>query len=165
MAPVPGVRERVAAFVAHEYGKVVAAVTLATRDRDRAEDAVQDALVAALSADTPPDNVAAWVTVTAINHVRMAHRRSGAQARAYAKLPPEPEQVDDATGRVVDSLTVHDAVAALPDGQQQIVTLYYYLDTPVADIAQALGVTTGTVKTQLHRARSALGSTLGKEAP
>lgn len=164
MAPEPSVRDKVEAFVAHEYGKVVAAVALATRDRDRAEDAVQEALVAALSADRPPDNVAAWVTVVAINHVRMAHRRGGAQARAYDKLPEESDVVADTAPQVVDAVTMHDAIGALPEGQQQIVTLFYYLDTSVADIAAALNVSPGTVKTQLHRARSALADSLGKEA-
>ncbi|MCB2412856.1 sigma-70 family RNA polymerase sigma factor [Demequina sp. TTPB684] len=164
MAPVPSVRERVAAFVEHEYGKVVAAVALATRDRDRAEDAVQDALVDALSAEQPPDNVAAWVTVVAINKVRMAHRRSGAQSRAYEKLPADSQDTADVAPQVVDAVTVHDAVATLPERQQQIVTLYYSLDTSVADIATSLDISTGTVKTQLHRARSSLAATLGKEA-
>lgn len=164
MAPDPGLRERVAAFVAGEYGKVVAAVVLATRDRDRAEDAVQEALVAALAAKDPPDNVAAWVTVVAINHVRMAHRRSGAESRAYGKLPDESDQVPDDAAAVVDQVTVHEAIERLPEGQQQVVTLFYYLDTSVADIASSLGVSEGTVKTQLHRARQSLAASLGKEA-
>jgi RNA polymerase sigma-70 factor (ECF subfamily) len=45
------------------------------------------------------------------------------------------------------------AVAALPSGERTAVILYYREDMTVRDIAHALGVTVGTVKTLLFRAR------------
>ncbi len=150
-----GVEGRVRAFVDAEYGRVVAAVALATRDRDQAEDAVQDALVKLMRDGHEPDNVAAWVTVVAINNARTRHRRADAERRAVSRLVwPEPDEPS------ADRATIAEAVRALPERQREIATMYYYLDTSVADIAVALNVTDGTVKTQLSRARAALAKTL-----
>ena len=147
------------AFVAAEYAKVVGAVALATRDRDGAEDAVQDAIVKALGAGHRPDNMAAWVTVTAINGARSRQRRADAERRAVSKLEwPEPAQPS------AEAATIAEAVGALPKRQREIATLFYYLDTSVADIAVALDVTEGTVKTHLHRARTALAAELKEVA-
>lgn len=48
------------------------------------------------------------------------------------------------------------AVEQLPTGQRTAVVLYYRDQMKIREIARALGVATGTVKTQLHRARNQL---------
>jgi RNA polymerase sigma-70 factor (ECF subfamily) len=147
-------------FVASEYPKVVAAVGLITGNRQDAADAVQDALVGYLS--TPPargvDNLAAWITVVASNRLRDRSRRGAAEARALAKLG----QADDA---VTDELTLLDidvrtALLELPIQQRQVCILHYLMDQSVETIAEGLGVSTGTIKTQLHRARTRLSTRL-----
>jgi RNA polymerase sigma-70 factor (ECF subfamily) len=45
------------------------------------------------------------------------------------------------------------AVAALPSGERTAVILYYREEMAVRDIAGALGVTSGTIKALLFRAR------------
>jgi RNA polymerase sigma factor (sigma-70 family) len=52
-------------------------------------------------------------------------------------------------------------VAALSSGERTAVTLYYRDGLAVRDIAAALGVTTGTIKTLLFRARRHLRERLG----
>jgi DNA-directed RNA polymerase specialized sigma24 family protein len=54
-----------------------------------------------------------------------------------------------------------DALTNLPIKQRAVVVLRYYLDWPVADIAGALGIPTGNVKSRLHRALASLQSDLG----
>ncbi|MEL6984139.1 MAG: sigma factor-like helix-turn-helix DNA-binding protein, partial [Actinomycetota bacterium] len=44
--------------------------------------------------------------------------------------------------------------------QRQVVALYYLMDLSVADVAASLGVANGTVKTHLHRGRTALRAAL-----
>lgn len=150
-------------FVATEYPAVVAAVGLITGNRQEAADAVQDALVGYLA--KPPRrevaNVAAWITVVASNRARDRQRRRVAESRAYANLGPPPEVSHD----VVDTLDadVRAALAELPRRQRQVCALHYLLDQSVAEIAEGLGVSTGTVKTLLHRARTALAARLRKE--
>jgi len=160
LAPSPLDLDR---FMAEEYPGVVAAVRLIAGDTSDAEDAVQDALVRLLSRPpaAPLRSVAAWVTVVASNEARMRHRRAGAERRALDRLDvPTVHEPDD----VAQRRTVLDALHALPVGQRQVAVLHYLLDASVADVAAALGVTEGTVKTQLHRARAALAAALGDAA-
>ena len=150
-------------FVATEYPRVVAAVRLITGDRDGAADAVQDAIVTLLSkppADQPR-NYAAWITVAASNRARDARRRQGAERRALAKIGTPTDGRNDA----LESLDrdVKAALDALPRQQREVAVLHYLLDQSVETIADGLGVTSGTVKTQLHRARAALAARLGKD--
>ena len=55
-----------------------------------------------------------------------------------------------------------DAVLHLPEEQRAAVTLYYYEDLPVAEVARVLGVAQGTVKSRLGRARQRLKRVRGK---
>jgi RNA polymerase sigma-70 factor (ECF subfamily) len=56
------------------------------------------------------------------------------------------------------------AVAALPSGERTTVILYYRDELAVREIARVLGVTTGTVKALLFRARRHLRDRLGAAA-
>ena len=155
-------------FVATEYPKVVAAVGLITGNRQDAADAVQDAIVGFLA--KPPareiTNVAAWITVVATNRARDIQRSKGAESRAFAKVGVDDESTTafQAAG-VLDSLDidVKRAIETLPLQQKQVCVLHYLLDQSVETIAEGLGVSTGTIKTQLFRARKALAAQLRKE--
>ena len=170
-APMPDIADQLRSFLEHEYTGVVAAVGLISRDRAGAEDAVQDALVKLLTRPPaePVRSVAAWVTVVASNEARTQLRRQGAEERAVTRLggrrdagDPLPDAVVDAT---LDNERVLAAMQDLPLRQRQIAVLHYYLDTAVLDIASGLGVSEGTVKTQLHRARRTLAEVLGTNDP
>ena len=160
----PGTEPEVAAtirsFVRSEYPRVVAVVGHATGDPDAAEDAVQDALLKVLRDGHRPERLGAWVTVVAMNGVRGRQRRSKAERRATDRMDM-PAPVDPASS-TADRVSVLAAVGALPDGQRTAVLLHYYLDSSVADIAAAMGVSEGTVKTHLHRGRASLATALGE---
>ncbi|MEZ5175141.1 MAG: sigma-70 family RNA polymerase sigma factor [Acidimicrobiia bacterium] len=153
--------ERIRAFVDTEYGKVVSAVRAATGRSDGAEDAVQEALVKVLRDGHHPDNLAAWVTVVATNEVRRVQRRQLTERRVS---PRTSQPADGGLEGVAVATDVRKAIADLPDRQREIVMLFCYLDASVADIAASMGISGGTVKTQLHRARATLGEALGLEA-
>lgn len=150
-------------FVATEYPRVVAAVGLITGNRQDAADAVQDAIVGFLA--SPPRreirNVAAWITVVASNRMRDRQRSSAAEARALERMGLGDESTDDAL-RGLD-LDVAAALKELPPQQREVCTLHYLLDQSVDTIAEGLGVSEGTVKTQLHRARKRLATRIRKE--
>lgn len=59
-------------------------------------------------------------------------------------------------GQGIDALKVRRAIAALPPAQRATVALFYLEDLRVAEVAQALDVPVGTVKTRLMHARAAL---------
>ena len=48
------------------------------------------------------------------------------------------------------------AIDTLPARQREAVVLRYYLDLSEADMAAAMGISAGSVKTHLHRALAAL---------
>jgi RNA polymerase sigma factor (sigma-70 family) len=158
----PEVAAAIRSFVSSEYPRVVAVVGHATGDPNAAEDAVQDALLKVLADGHRPDRLGAWVTVVAMNGVRGSQRRSKAERRATDRMgTPAPA---DPASRTADRVSVLAAVDALPEGQRTAVLLHYYLDSSVVDIAAAMGVSEGTVKTHLHRGRAALAEALGESS-
>jgi len=150
----------VAEFVRTEYPRVVSAVRMIAGDRDGAVDAVQEALVQLLTERDRewPRNVAAWVTVVASNRARDVHRRDAVGRRVVDRLrPPALEDPLDRVGRDLDVLA---ALDTLPRRMRQVCVLHYLQDQSVREIALALGIGVGTVKTQLHRGRIALAAQL-----
>ena len=149
-------------FVDTEYPRVVAAVAMATGDRDNAEDAVQEAMVKAWQRRDEIETLGAWITVAATNKALSGIRTRGAERRATerleARLRTGPSQETDD-----DPLGLRDIVELLPLRQRQAVVLHYYLDQSVHDCAEAMGTSQGTVKTSLHRARAALQRALTSE--
>jgi len=53
----------------------------------------------------------------------------------------------------------------LPENQRAAIYLHYWLDRPLAEIAQLLGTRTGTVKSLMFRARKRIARRLGGELP
>ena len=52
------------------------------------------------------------------------------------------------------------AVGALPVRQREVIALHYVEDLTIADVAAALEISPGTVKSTLHDARRSLAATL-----
>ena len=147
-----------------EYRRVVALVYTLSGSRTAAEELSQDAFLEAhrrWGTISSYANPGGWVRKVAMNKARSALRRRAAEVRAYTKhvgrsrtLPAElPEPSHDFWA----------AVRALPDKQAQVIALHYLEDRPIDDIAAVLEISTGTVKTHLHRGRQNLASTLGYE--
>lgn len=136
-----------------EYSSLVRALTLACGNPEDAADAVQDAFVQAerhwrrISAYEQP---AAWLRRTAVN--RLANRRRGDRRREAFLARTVAGTAEQ---RPVD-IDLRAAVESLPDGQRMAVGLHYLADLPVAQVAEAMGISPGTVKSQLYDARAAL---------
>lgn len=95
-------RDAIEAVFREEHGLVLASLIRTTRDIQLAEDALQDACVAALGAWTEgiPDNPAAWLTAVARRKVIDRIRRMRALDEKYAAIAPTLETVmhDDPRG-------------------------------------------------------------------
>ncbi len=150
-------------FVATEYPRVVAAVGLITGNRQDAADAVQDAIVGFLASPPPREirNVAAWITVVASNRMRDRQRSGAAEARALERVGLDDETAGDVLSGL--DIDVASAIKELPPQQRDVCVLHYLLDQSVETIAEGLGVSEGTIKTQLHRARKRLATRIRKE--
>ena len=148
-------------FRAH-YERLVRALTLVAGDRERSADAVQEAFVKAhlrWRRVAKYDDPVGWVRRVAINKLRDDHRRDRRKRRAVERLAGEPAQtVEIPPPDVVDEL-----LRALPTRQRAAVALYYVDGASVAEIAEALDVSEGTVKSNLHDARRSLRAVLDSE--
>jgi len=146
-------------FLRDDYPRLVNAVALLTGDLPAAEDAVQEALVRAWIRSDRGDvieSLPAWVAVVAMNLTRSGWRRVTAERRARALLASVV--ADDSRG--VDRVDIQRALAGLPRRQRQIAVLRYFLQMDTREVADALGVSEGTVKNSLSKARDALAVTL-----
>lgn len=153
-----------AAFIRTSYPKIVGTVGLVCGNRALAEDAVQEALARAwerLERGGDIDSLPAWVTAVALNVVRSNFRRVLAEQRARRRMVPRTDPRTD-FGEETMAFEVQRALATLPRRQREMTVLRYYSGFDTFEIARALGVSTGTVKTQLHRARHTLAAALGE---
>jgi RNA polymerase sigma-70 factor (ECF subfamily) len=142
-----------------EYGRVVATLISDLRDIDLAEDALQDALAAALEAwprTGVPQNPGAWLTVTARRRAIDRLRRERRLAELVTQLEQETEEpVDDDTTIPDERLQLlftccHPALA--PEAQVAL-TLRLVGGLTTAEIARAFIVPEQTLAQRLVRAK------------
>lgn len=147
-----------------EYRRLVGAVTVVTGSPAAAEDAVQEAFARAWERSRRGEtftHLAGWVATVALNHARRGHRRRGAEERALVRLTAAPARTARSTADVVTTeVAVRAAVDRLSGRQREVVVLHHLLDVDVATTAALLGVSEGTVKSALHRARAHLADAL-----
>lgn len=146
-----------------EYSRAMFRGARSVLDSDAdAEDAVGEAILKGWQSwDTlrKKDAARAWLVKIAVNCAYEQRRRYGRvtpveDLEAVAGAA-EPEGVSD----------LWDAVLRLPEDHRAVVTLFYYEDMPLAEIAKTLGVAQGTVKSRLSRARDRLKAILREEEP
>ena len=111
----------------------------------------------AAKGEEAPRDVSAWAAVVASNLAMDWHRARRRQERIGERLASlrQLEQPSDEESSVL-ALAVARGLDGLPDAQRQVVVLRFYADLPVREIAGALGVPEGTVKSRLHTAVRAL---------
>src|SRR6266540_2253354 len=152
-------------FVRMEYPRLVGAVALVSGSRAAAEDAVQEALARAWvgsSGGQSIENLAAWVTTVSLNLARSGLRRVRAERRARSRVGGAGVPGTATAAPTADRIDLGRALRALPRRQREATVLRYYLDLDVAEVAAAMGAPEGTVKSLLHRARSAMAVALGE---
>jgi RNA polymerase sigma-70 factor (ECF subfamily) len=144
---------------------------------DEADPAAQDSLVKAFTGIRTFDGRAAfstWLTRIAINtclDLLRRRRREGAAVGDRDDPQDGPGIADQAVDRQTgpeDRIMQRQAVSslrererALPPRQREIFRLRFYAEMELDEIAEALDVHVGTVKTQLHRAVHRLREELG----
>ncbi|MCS7001652.1 MAG: sigma-70 family RNA polymerase sigma factor [Dehalococcoidia bacterium] len=142
--------------------------TLAYRmigDRDEAADIAQETFLRAyksLRSFRPDAKFAPWLYKIAVNRC-MTHRRAQAQRPSVAldeALTESLASPDRDVERRELRVLLADAIQTLPATHRAAVILRHVHDLPYDDIAEALGVPLGTVKTWLHRGREQLQAKL-----
>jgi len=125
------------------------------RDRGRAQDVTQDVFLKLWRALPSYDGRAAlstWVYTiarnTCLTAVRAeAYRRPAGDIQAFE---PRAESIRP------ENIALRSAIERLPEVQRTILTLFYFEDRNIAEVASLLGIPEGTIKSHLHRARRAL---------
>ena len=149
-------------------GRLYATASLILRDVDRAQDAVQDALVSAwkdMRALRDPDAWDAWLNRLTLRACYKAaqkdRRRNLVELRA---LPdPEPLHASDAASSVVDRDHMEQELARLPIDQRAVMVLHFYLDLPLSEAAVILDIPIGTAKSRLSRGLETLRGSMRDE--
>jgi RNA polymerase sigma-70 factor (ECF subfamily) len=152
------------------YDRLVRVLTLVAGDRAEAEDVVQEAfvrLVPRWSKILAYDDPEAWVRAVAFRILsnRFRRARNAVLAARRSDDMRRARGVDHVAETSSDGVDIARALALLPIGQRQVVVMHHLLDLSVEEIASALGVPAGTVKSRLSRARLALAPLLHEGSP
>ncbi len=139
------------------------------KDRDLAEDVFQDVFTRVylhmdeFRGEASPRT---WIYRITVN---LCRDRLGAWAARHVLLLGEDllaalsggrHDTEDSALAAVDAAVLLQAVLRLPVEFRAVVLLAYYEDMPLQEISQTLGLSPGTVRSRLHRARQKLKTLL-----
>jgi RNA polymerase sigma-70 factor (sigma-E family) len=155
------------------WRRLVRLSVLLVRDVGTAEEVVQDAFVAVHAhwgRLRDPDSALAYLRQAVVNGSRSTLRHRAVVQR-HAALGPAPSAVPgpdlpgaDAPALAADQrAAVLDAMRTLPQRQREVLALRYYLELSEAEIAEALGISRGAVKSHASRGAAALRGLLAAD--
>lgn len=158
-------------YAAHWNG-LVRLAWLLLRDDQLAEEVVQDAFIAVhrrWDSVRSQDRGAAYLRRAVVNGARSGLRHRGVEERYLAREQQrggaygsraEGSAEDHALERETGNAMMQ-ALGRLPQRQREVLTMRYYLDLSEAEIADALGISAGSVKAHAHRGLAALRDRMG----
>ena len=157
------------AMVRQSAGRLFAIAYRILRDHDRAEDALQQALVTIwdeLPRLRDPDRFDAW-SYRLIVRASIAQARRERRGGAVVHLLPDDavtgttaSQAFDEIDAVADRDQVQRGFRRLKPDQRAILVLQHYVGLSLAEIADVLGIPIGTAASRLHYAAQALRAAL-----
>lgn len=157
-----GDRDAFGALARQSLPRMVGTAGLILGRIDAAEDAVQESLVRVwrdLPSLRDPDRFDAWLYRILVRACRDEARRARRMARADAVVQPESVERDDSA-----TLAERDAIGAGLRGialeHRTVLVLRYYLGLSYEEMSATLHVPTGTVKSRVNRALSAMRAAL-----
>ncbi|WP_405964347.1 SigE family RNA polymerase sigma factor [Streptomyces sp. NBC_00723] len=145
--------DRFQEFVRARWSRLVRTAYLLTGDVHHAEDLTQTALAKAYRSwrrISRSDNPEAYVRrmLVSCNSDRFRKRRV---TEALTAAPPERAGRDEGAGRVEERGSLLAGLAQLPPKQRAVVVLRYWEDLSEAEVADVLGCSPGTVKSQASK--------------
>lgn len=141
----------------HGHALLLFALTLTGRDRQQAEDVVQETLIQAWrhadTLDHRPDRLREWMFTMARRIVTENLPRPRAEMQPQR---PEPAGSPAETQRVAAASVVHQTLQVLPREQREVMRLTYLSGLSVNEAASALAISPESVKLRIHAAVQAL---------
>ena len=99
-----------------------------------------------------------WLHRMTVNQVLMHFRRRNVKKERTSDDGEMPEQIvtgsaDPGKMQVVDRIALKNAIAQLPDGYRKVFILHDVKGYEHEEVARMMGISVGTSKSQLHKAR------------
>ncbi|GHJ60071.1 RNA polymerase subunit sigma-24 [Nocardioides sp. OK12] len=147
-------------YAAH-WRELVRLAVLLLHDVGTAEEVVQDAFVAVhdrWGRLRDPAKALAYLRRSVVNGSRSRLRHRAVVRRHLAAQPPPPtaSPADEASLVADRRAAVLDAMRELPERQREVLALRHYQDLSEAEIADALGISRGAVKSHASRGSARL---------
>ena len=137
------------------------------RDTDRADDAVQAALISAwseLRTLRDSDRFEPWLHRILTNQC-YAEARRRSRLSAQVQLLPMPNKAElGGIAAVNDRDELDRAFRRLTVEQRSVLVFHHYVGLPLTEVADRLGIPLGTAKSRLHHATNALRASLEADA-
>ena len=165
---IAGDFEAFSVLVRASTSRQYAIATLILRDGDRAQDAVQEALVAAwkgMRALRDPDAWVPWLHRLTVRACFQAARRERRRTLVELRVTPdrEPSTSGDASAGLAERDRLERELGRLPIDQRAVIVLHFYLGLPLTEAAAILDIPAGTAKSRLHRGLQQMRSSMNAE--
>jgi len=158
-----GDRDAFASLVHQVSDQLFAIAFRILRDNGLAEDALQDALVAAwrqLPRLRDVDRFEAWIHRVLVHSCYAESRRGRAAKSNVRLLDLHGSSTADSSRALADRDEIERAFRHLPMDQRSVFVLHHYLGLPLVEIAETLGIPAGTARSRLHYATRFLRSAM-----
>lgn len=149
------------------YRPLVRLAVLLVHDIATAEEVVQDSFVAlhsGLHRLRDAEKALAYLRAAVVNRSRSVLRHRVVVDRNAPKAAPDMPSAEHGALALIERSAVVAALRSLPVRQREVVVLRFYADLSESQIALAMGITRGAVKSHTSRAMAALRSVLESEA-
>ncbi len=163
-----GDRSALQALLERHYGRIHAVCHRIAGNPADADDACQEALMAivrSLGRFDGRSTFRTWSYRVATNACLDELRRRNRRPAPQGALPDRPDTGSDPDAEVADRLTFEQALPLLAEELRQPVVLRDVVGLDYSEIAVALGIPPGTVRSRIARGRRRLCVLLGNQMP
>jgi RNA polymerase sigma-70 factor (sigma-E family) len=149
------------------YRALVRLATLLLRDIQTAEEVVQDSFIAmhdAMRRLRDREKALSYLRQSVVNRSRSVLRHRTVIDKNAPKPPPDMPSAEQGALNSLERYAVVAALRTLPVRQREALVLRYYADLSEAQIASAMGISRGAVKSHTARGMSSLRAALERES-
>jgi RNA polymerase sigma-70 factor (ECF subfamily) len=148
-------------------GRLYVVARLILRDEAKAEDATQEALVAAwehIRGLRDPDRFDAWLHRLLVRACIDEARRLRRHRLDVELTPTDRPILADPMSVLADRDELERGFDRLQPEERALIVLHHYLDLPMPQVASTLGIPLGTAKSRLHRGLQVMRAALDADA-
>jgi RNA polymerase sigma-70 factor (sigma-E family) len=148
------------------YHRLVRLAALLVRDVPSAEDVVQDSFVAMHDGWRrlrDAESALAYLRQAVVNRSRSVLRHRAVVEKYPEKPSPDMPSAEHGALVQLERSAVAAALRKLPGRQREAIVLRYYADSSEAEVAAAMGISCGAVKSHTARAMAALRADLEQQ--